>query len=77
MSKRTYLTLFFQSEGARPTEVTDRLTGLGFKPLQGQRDYLYEWDASATVQDTIWFADKVHETLRGCGVAFSLETNGE
>lgn len=72
---RTHLTIYLNSEGARPTEVNERLLSLGFRPLHGQYDYAYDWDRSASVSDTIWFADKVHETLKGLGVTFTLETS--
>jgi hypothetical protein len=71
---KTYLTVTFNSEGAKPSEVTDRLCMLGFKPCQGTYDYVYEWDKKATVKDAIWFGDKVHETLKGYKVLFKLET---
>jgi hypothetical protein len=71
---KTYLTVTFTSEGAKPSEVTDRLCMLGFKPCQGTYDFVYEWDKKATVKDAIWFGDKVHEILKGFQVLFKLET---
>ena len=49
-------------------------TYMGFKATQGHQDLVYEWDRNATVQDAIWFADKVHAVLEGLGVHFELET---
>ena len=71
---KTYITLTFNSEGAKPSEVVDRLCMLGFKPTQGHKDLVYEWDRSATVQDAIWFGDKVHQVLSGLKVYYELET---
>jgi len=74
MSMKTYLKLTFNSEGASPSEIMDRLKSLGFRPITGMYDMVYEWDNGATVKDAIWFADKVHETLKGYNVLFQLET---
>ena len=73
---KTYLTVTFNSEWSKPSEVTDRLCMLGFKPTQGTYDFIYEWDRKASVKDAIWFADKIHEILRGHHVLFKLETLG-
>ena len=70
----TYLTVTFGAEGAKPSEVVERLAMLGFKPAQGNYDFIYEWDKEATVKDAVWFADKVHATLHGTGVFFKVET---
>jgi hypothetical protein len=71
---RTYIQLTFYSEGAKPSEVVNRLCMLGFKPTRGHQDLVYEWDRNATVKDAIWFADKVHAVLEGLNVSFELET---
>jgi len=64
----------FNSEGAKPSEVSERLCMLGFKPVQGNYDYIYDWDTKATVKDAIWFGDKIHTILKGYNVLFKLET---
>ena len=70
----TYLTVTFNSEGSKPSEITDRLRILGFKPTTGAYDFMYEWDKKASVKDALWFADKVHATLKGCNCLFKMET---
>lgn len=72
----TYLKITFSSEGAKPKEVVDRLSTLGFKPTHGNYDFMYEWDKKAGVKDAVWFADKVHATLEGMNVLFQIETHG-
>jgi hypothetical protein len=74
MVMKTYLTVTFSSEGAKPSEVNERLCMLGFRPAQGTYDFVYEWDRKATVQDALWFGDQVHEVLKGLNVLFKLET---
>ncbi|MEM3342314.1 MAG: hypothetical protein QW728_06435 [Thermoplasmata archaeon] len=71
---KTYLTVTFNSEGAKPSEVSERLTMLGFKPCTGNYDFVYEWDKNATVQDALWFGDRIHAILKGNSVLFKLET---
>ncbi len=77
MAIRTYLRVIFNSEGARPSQVVDRLQNLGFRPITGYYDFVYEWPSKATVREAINFADLIHETLRGLGVFFELTTLSE
>lgn len=71
---KSYLTVTFNSEGVKPSEVVERLHMLGFKPTYGPYDFEYEWGKNAGVKEAIWFADRIHETLKGCQVLFHLET---
>ena len=72
---RTYLTVFHSSEGAKPSEVVERIISVGFKVQKGYYDFVYEWDEHATIEDTIYFADKIHEVLKDMGVMFRMETD--
>ncbi len=74
-SMKTYLTVMFSTEGSLPSEIVDRLQMIGFKACTGNYDFVYEWGKNATVDDTIYFADKVHEVLKDMGVLFRLETD--
>lgn len=72
---KTYLTIMFNSEGSKPSEVKDQLLNMGFKAAKGNYDFVYEWDKEdASVEDLVWFADKVHATLKDTHVYFSIET---
>lgn len=71
---KTYLKLVFNSDGEKPSEIIDILYGLGFEPQKGEYDMVYDWDNDATVKDAIWFADKIHSTLDGMNVSYSIET---
>ncbi|MHB8372756.1 MAG: hypothetical protein ACYDAO_09660 [Thermoplasmataceae archaeon] len=73
-SMKTYLKVTFSSEGAKPSEIINRLRSLGFKPLIGEQDLIYEWGENATTDDSIWFADKIQATLEGFKVLFQIET---
>ncbi len=71
---KTYLSIWFNSEGSKVSYITDRLLSLGFQPLTGAYDYVYDWGNNATVEEAIWFGDKIQETLKGTGVFFRIET---
>lgn len=72
---KTYLTLIFDSEGTSPSEIRNQLLNLGFKATKGNYDFVYEWgNNNATIEELVWFADKVHATLKKCKVNFTIET---
>jgi hypothetical protein len=72
---KTYLKIFFNSEGSPPSEVKNQLLGMGFKATKGNYDFVYDWgNDKATVDELVWFADKVHAALRNTNVYFSIET---
>ncbi len=70
----TYLRVTFHSEGAKPSEVADRLVGFGFLPTQGNYDFVYDWKAEATQEQVLDLGDEVGRLLRGYRVLFELET---
>jgi hypothetical protein len=72
---KTYLTIIFNSEGSSPSEVRDQLLNMGFKVAQGNYDFVYEWDKkNVSKEDLVWFADKVHSSLKNSYVYFTIET---
>ena len=72
---KTYLKIMFNSEGSSPSEIKDQLLNMGFKATKGNYDFVYEWTEDSTnVQDLVWFADKVHSTLKRSNVYFTIET---
>jgi hypothetical protein len=71
---KTYLIVWFNSEGTRPSEVNQRLTSLGFKPIQGAYDYVYEWDTNTEVNEILRFGDRIQMSLKGFNVMFKIET---
>ncbi|MDG6244429.1 MAG: hypothetical protein QCH31_08595 [Methanolobus sp.] len=75
---KTYLVLWFNSNGAMPSEIDRSLMSLGFKPVQGNYDYVYEWGNNVDLSDILQFTDKIQMTLKGTGVMFKTETvNGQ
>lgn len=75
IAMKTYLKILFNSEGHSPSEIRDQLMNMGFKATKGNYDFVYDWDEdSANVEQLVWFADKVHASLKDRNVYFSIET---
>jgi hypothetical protein len=73
---KTYISVFFSTEGAKPSKVLDALNNLGFQPTTGNFDGVFSWDKQATLDEAINLADKVVASLKGMGVMVKLETVG-
>lgn len=71
---KTYLLMWFNSNGASPSDVNRRLMSLGFQPVQGPYDYVYDWGDNVDVDEILRFGDKVHLSLKDFGVLFKIET---
>jgi hypothetical protein len=71
---KTYLTIWFTSEGAPPSKVVDRLQAMGFKPIKGYYDHVYDWKKEVTLEDIFQLSNALHETLKGLKVIYKLET---
>jgi hypothetical protein len=73
---KTFVTVTFSTEGARPSVVVDALHNLGFEPTTGNYDGVYTWDKQATIEDAIYLIDKVISSLKGMKVLLKFETVG-
>jgi len=71
---KTYLTIWFSSEGAEPSTVAQKLQSMGFKPIKGQHDHVYDWKREATLDDVLQLLNNVHHTLKGLQVLYKIET---
>ena len=72
---KTYLTIMFNSEGALPSEIKNQLMNMGFKATKGNYDFVYDWGNDlASVDELVFFADKVHSVLKNNKVLFNIET---
>jgi hypothetical protein len=70
----TYLRVTFHSEGAKPSEVADRLREFGFVPTQGNYDFVYDWNGSPTRDQILDLADETTNLLRGYRVLVEIES---
>ncbi|MHA2298766.1 MAG: hypothetical protein ACXAEU_25960 [Candidatus Hodarchaeales archaeon] len=68
------MVLWHSSEGENPLLVMQKLTGLGFKPIVGKYDLEYDHGRNIDIEDIMELSIRVHETLRGSGVLYKLET---
>ena len=71
---KTYLTLWFNSEGAEPTVVVQKLQSMGYKPMKGHYDHVYDWKRDATLEEVLQLFNNVHQTLKGSKVLYKIET---
>jgi hypothetical protein len=70
----TYLRVTFHSEGAKPSEVADRLREFGFVPTQGNYDFVYEWQGAPTRDQLVDLADEMTRLLQGYRVLVEIES---
>ncbi len=76
----TRVSVWFYSEGASPSQVISKLLELGFKPVRGAHDFVYE-HSDVDVTETnlssaiIEISNALHKTLSGFKVLFNLNTH--
>jgi len=76
MGWRTYLVMYFGSNGKAVSEIVKEVESLGFEAALGPADFLYDWKNKApTKQDVFALADKLTKVLKGSGVIFNIETH--
>ena len=71
---KTYLTIWLYSEGDSPTVVVEKLQAMGFKPIRGHHDFVYNWGRPVELEEIFQIGNSVHETLKGSKVLYHLET---
>ena len=71
---KTYLTIWFSSEGADPSTVVQMLQSMGFKPIKGAHDHVYDWKKETTLDEVLQLVNNVHQTLKGLNVLYKIET---
>ena len=71
---KTYLTVWFNSNGFRPSQVAEKLKEIGFEPVSGAYDFVYEWDVKPRVNDVLELGDLVQKSLKSMRVLFKMET---
>ncbi|MCW4052683.1 MAG: hypothetical protein NWE78_05710 [Candidatus Bathyarchaeota archaeon] len=71
---KTYLTFWFNSEGASPIVVVEKLRSMGFKAIKGEYDFVYEWGRKIELEEILQIGTALHETLKGLNVLYKFET---
>ncbi len=74
---QTFLLLQLSSEGAAYSDVAEILESLGFRPETDGYDFVYDWGRAASVRETLELADRIQAALKGCRVAFRVESTEE
>ncbi len=75
-SVKTYIRLWFSSDGESPSVVGDLLSNIGFQPSRGIYDYVYYWRKRPSLDEVLELARQVQLTLRGSNVYYRVETVG-
>ena len=76
----TRVQVWFYSEGAAPSIIVKKLLALGFKPLKGAHDFVYDHtEEDMTDEDLgsaiLEIADALHKALNGFKVLYNLDTH--
>ncbi len=75
----TRVTVWFNSEGASPSEVVKKLTELGFEPVRGEYDFIYEHEDEITDTNIgtaiLEISRALHKALSGLSVLYNLDTH--
>lgn len=71
---KTYLVVWFSSDGSTPGDTIMRLTSMGFNPITGAYDFEYSWPRRPSMDELFMFIDQVQKTLKGTGAFFKVET---
>lgn len=70
---KTYLKIQFNSEGAGPSEVIEKLEKIGWRPVLGEYDFVLEAGLGEGVGPTYRkLMDVLHTTLKGTKVGYTL-----
>lgn len=75
MGWKTYLIVYFGTNGRKPSEIAKELEGLGFETHFGMVDFIYNWDREPTKEDALKLGDRVAEVLKGSESVFNLDTH--
>jgi hypothetical protein len=71
---KTYLSIWFNTNGEKPSDVVRKLETLGFKATRGNYDHVYDWGKIVDTDEIIRLSDNLQKSLRGSQVLFKLET---
>lgn len=76
MGWKTYLIMYFGTEGVKSSEIAKRIEDLGFNTLLGGVDFIYDWgEKQPTKEDALALGDKVCKALEKTGAVFNLDTH--
>jgi hypothetical protein len=68
---RTFLKMYFSSEGASPLDVVEDLMKIGFRTEVGNYDFSISWE---TPERYVSIMRTLHNTLAGTRVRYTIRT---
>jgi hypothetical protein len=71
---KTYVEVYFSTEGEKASAITQKLKAMGFDASFGEHDFVYEWKDDATMNDVLYFVDKVQSKLSGSDAILKFTT---
>ncbi|MBD3247613.1 hypothetical protein GF378_03265 [Candidatus Pacearchaeota archaeon] len=74
MAWKTYLILYFGTDGKKPTDTAQDLENLGFSTEFGSVDFIYSWEEKPSKEQVLGLADKVADALAESGAVFNIDT---
>jgi hypothetical protein len=73
---KTYLIMYFGTNGNSLREVVGKVEELGFNSELGPVDFVYEWGENEPSKEEIFdLGDKLVGALKGTNVVFNLDTH--
>lgn len=75
MAWKTYLIMYFGTNGTTTTEIAQRLESLGFETQFGSVDFVHHWGEKPTKEQVLALGDKVARALKDTGAVFNLDTH--
>jgi hypothetical protein len=68
---RTYVKMYFSSEGAGPLDIVDDLKKMGFRTEVGEFDFSIAWETPEQYGTII---KRLHNTLQGTRTRYTIMT---
>ena len=76
MNWKTYLVMYFGTQGIKTSEIAKKLEALGFETMFGSVDFVYDWKGKKPSKEQVLaLGDNVADLLRGSGAVFNLDTH--
>lgn len=76
MGWKTYLIMYFGTQGMKSSEISERVEDLGFESVIGSVDFVYDWKGKTPSKEEILaLGDKLVSVLEGSGAVFNLDTH--
>jgi hypothetical protein len=71
---KTYLTVKLGGQTVKPSDLVEKLVKLGFKPLKGGYDFVYDWNQNVSLDEVVLLGNSVQRVLKGGNVLFKMES---